>query len=58
MDFCSTFLSFVYGIFRTFWCAYGFLSGVGDIDCAVFIVESTNPKNLDLKKTLKLKFEI
>ena len=27
---------------------------VGDFGCAVFIVESTNPKNLDLNKTLNL----
>ena len=27
---------------------------VGDIGCAVFIVESTNPKNLDLNKNLNL----
>ena len=29
-------------------------SFVGDIGCAVFIVEATNPKNLDLNKTLNL----
>ena len=39
MDFCSTFLLFGYGIFRTFWCVCGLLSGLGDIGCAVFIVE-------------------
>ena len=62
MDFYSTFILFGYGIFRTFWCVCGLLSGLGDIGCAVFIVEQTTPKNLDLSKNLnlimKLKFEI
>ena len=52
MDFCSTFLLFGYGIFRTFWCVCGPLSGLRDIGCAVF--EKTNPKNLDLNKNLNL----
>ena len=54
MDFCSTFLLFGYGVLGLFWCVCGLLSGLGDIGCAVFIVEQTNPKNLDLNKNLNL----
>ena len=28
---------------------------VGDFGCAVFIVESTNPKNLDLNKNFEIR---
>ena len=31
MDFCSAFLLFGCGSFRTFWCVCGFLTGLGDL---------------------------
>ena len=58
MDFCSTFLFFGYGIFGLLVCLWTFkwVGGplVGDFGCAVFTVESANPKNLDLNNKLNL----
>ena len=49
MDFFLPFWGFLW-LFRGF----GGLGGGGDIGCAVFIVESTNPNILDLNKNLNL----